>query len=323
MEGPDLVVLRTPVMLRGIDFKRMWGSSRFSRSDHPFRSDLWRIASAGAETDRSRELSPRPRHSGGNGRAAQSAGEWAEPVIRSLITLKALTYRPSGGIVAAPTTSLPERLGGTRNWDYRFCWLRDATFTLLTLMNAGYYEDARAWREWLLRAAAGDPAQMQIMYGITGERRLTEWAVPWLSGYEDAQPVASAMPRQINCSSTFMAKSSMRSIKRIAAGWLAARGRLDVAAGIAQHLEAVWSKRDAGIWEVRSAPQHFTYSKVMAWVAFDRAVKDVEPSAWTVRSNVGGRSETDPRGSLSLASTPKSAHSCRATAQRIWMQAHC
>ena len=138
--------------------------------------------------------------------------------MRSLITLKALTYAPTGGMVAAPTTSLPECIGGARNWDYRFCWLRDATLTLLALMNAGYYDEARMWRDWLLRAAAGSPQQIQIMYGIRGERRLTEWEVPWLPGYEDRSRCASAMPRTINCSSIFSARSWTRCTRRARAG---------------------------------------------------------------------------------------------------------
>ena len=206
----------------------------------------------------------------------QGSGEWVEPVIRSLITLKALTYGPTGGIVAATTTSLPEQLGGARNWDYRFCWLRDATFTLLALMNCGYYEEAGAWRSWLLRAVAGDPAQVQIMYGIHGERRLTELTLAWLGGYEGAKPVrignAAATQIQLDIYGEVMDALYHARLSGIAAkheAW-------DVQCELLKHLEPIWSEPDEGIWEVRGGPQHFTYSKVMGWVAFDRAIKNVE-----------------------------------------------
>ena len=203
-------------------------------------------------------------------------GEWSAAVCRSLITLKALTYAPTGGIVAAPTTSLPEKIGGVRNWDYRHCWLRDATLTLLAFMNAGYYDEARAWREWLLRAVAGSPGQMQIMYGIGGERRMPEWEIPWLSGYEGSKPVrvgnAAAAQLQLDVYGELM-----DALYQACKGGLAGN---DVAWGLQHallvHLEKAWTRPDEGIWEVRGPPRQFTHSKLLAWVAFDRAVKMVE-----------------------------------------------
>jgi GH15 family glucan-1,4-alpha-glucosidase len=203
-------------------------------------------------------------------------GEWAGAVRRSLITLKALTYAPTGGMVAAPTTSLPERIGGVRNWDYRYCWLRDATLTLLALMGAGYYDEASAWREWLVRAVAGMPEQMQIMYGLAGERRLPELEVPWLAGYEGSTPVrignAASAQLQLDVYGEVI-DALYQGCKGGLAGhdtaWRLQRALLD-------HLAKVWTEPDAGLWEVRAPPRHFTYSKIMAWVAFDRAVKMVE-----------------------------------------------
>jgi GH15 family glucan-1,4-alpha-glucosidase len=203
-------------------------------------------------------------------------GEWSAIVRRSLITLKALTYAPSGGIVAAPTTSLPERIGGVRNWDYRICWLRDATLTLLALMDAGYYDEAKAWREWLLRAVAGSPAQMQIMYGIAGERRLPELELPWLPGYAGSTPVrvgnAAAAQLQLDVYGEVMDalyQGCKGGLARHDAAWAMQRALLE-------HLETTWQEPDEGIWEVRGPRRAFTYSKIMAWVAFDRAVKMVE-----------------------------------------------
>ncbi|WP_448207097.1 glycoside hydrolase family 15 protein [Azospirillum sp. sgz302134] len=201
---------------------------------------------------------------------------WAGAVRRSLITLKALTYRPTGGIVAAPTTSLPEQLGGVRNWDYRYCWLRDSTLTLQTLMNAGYYDEADAWRDWLLRAAAGSPDQLQIMYGLAGERRLMEWEADWLPGYEGASPVrvgnAASGQLQLDVYGEVMDtlhQARQGGLGNNHAGWQLQRA-------LVQHLEAIWNQPDEGIWETRGGRRHFTFSKIMAWAAIDRAVKSVE-----------------------------------------------
>jgi GH15 family glucan-1,4-alpha-glucosidase len=201
------------------------------------------------------------------------ARQYSDEVLRSLITLKALTFAPSGGIVAAATTSLPEQIGGRRNWDYRFCWIRDATLTLLALMGAGYYEEARAWRDWLVRAVAGSPTQLQIMYGVAGERRLTEWEVSWLSGYAGSRPVrignAAHSQQQLDVYGELM--DALYQSRR---GGLGENKRAwAVECALLDHLKDIWTEPDEGIWEVRGGPQQFTYSKIMAWVAFDRAIK--------------------------------------------------
>ena len=197
-------------------------------------------------------------------------------MLRSLITLKALTYAPTGGIVAAATTSLPEQLGGVRNWDYRYCWLRDSTFTLLALLNAGYREEAQAWRQWLLRAVAGTPAATNIMYGLAGERRLPELELAWLPGYGGARPVriGNAAARQFQLDIYGEVLDVMYHSRRFGlqpdeAGW-----RLEEA--LVAFVETAWERPDEGIWEVRGPRRHFTHSKVMAWVALDRAIKTVE-----------------------------------------------
>jgi len=203
-------------------------------------------------------------------------GEWREAVRRSLIVLKALTYAPTGGIVAAPTTSLPEKLGGVRNWDYRYCWLRDATLTLLALLNSGYVEEASEWRNWLLRAVAGDPADLQTMYTVLGERRLTELELDWLPGYEGSAPVrignAASAQLQLDVYGEVLDalfQGRKRGLPVDADSWALQKQLLG-------YLERVWREPDHGIWEVRGPKQHFTHSKVMAWVAFDRAVRGVE-----------------------------------------------
>src|ERR671937_2471283 len=203
-------------------------------------------------------------------------GEWREAVHHSLMVLKALTYSPTGGMVAAPTTSLPEQLGGVRNWDYRYCWLRDATLTLLAFLNAGYKDEARAWRDWLLRAAAGDPADIQIMYGVAGERRITELELPWLPGYERSKPVrignAAMTQFQLDVYGEVMDAMHQGRVHELEVSkeaWVLQRHLLD-------HLEHAWKEPDEGIWEVRGPRRHFTHSKVMAWVAFDRGVQAAE-----------------------------------------------
>jgi GH15 family glucan-1,4-alpha-glucosidase len=199
-------------------------------------------------------------------------GEWRDEVLQSLIVLKALTFAPTGGIVAAPTTSLPEQIGGVRNWDYRYCWLRDATFTLYALKVGGYTDESIAWRNWLLRAVAGDPAALQIMYGPAGERRLVELELPWLPGYEQSQPVrignAASSQLQIDVYGEVM--DAMLLAPRCGAD--PDRASWELQLELMKGLERVWDEPDEGIWEVRGPRRHFTHSKVMAWVAFDRAI---------------------------------------------------
>ncbi len=205
-------------------------------------------------------------------------GPWREAVIRSLITLKALTYEPTGGIVAAATTSLPEWIGGVRNWDYRYCWLRDATFTLMALLHCGYTDEAWAWREWLLRAVAGDPAVVQIMYGLAGERRLSEFELDWLPGYENSKPVrvGNAASRQFQLdvygevvNAMYQARLAGVAPSDDGNGW-------NVGKVLLKSVEDLWVEPDEGIWEVRGPKQHFVHSKVMAWVAIDRGIKAAE-----------------------------------------------
>ena len=275
--GPDMAVLHAPVAMHGENFKTVSNFTvkvgerlPFVLSYAPSHEPLPKALDAEAL------LKDAETFWCGWTRTNRITGPWNEAVCRSLITLKALTFEATGGMVAAPTTSLPEHLGGPRNWDYRFCWLRDATLTLLALMNAGYFDEARKWRDWLLRAAAGSPRQIQIMYGIRGERRLTEWEVPWLPGYEQSKPVrvGNAAYRQLQLDvfgevMDALHQARLGGLGGHEAGW-------DLERELLAHLEKIWRLPDEGIWEVRSAPEHFTYSKVMAWVAYDRAIKSAE-----------------------------------------------
>ncbi len=277
--GPDMLVLRSASDLHAVDHRT---GSRFTvgagerlcyrLSFQPSHLPLQPAVDADrclAETERYwREFAERCPH----------VGAWTPLVKRSLLTLKAMTYAPTGGIVAAVTTSLPEQLGGERNWDYRYCWLRDATMTLLAFMNLGYYEEAAAWRKWLMRSVAGNPEQMQIMYGLAGERRLPEQTLPWLAGYEGSAPVrignGAATQRQLDVYGEVadaMSQAIRAGLPRHPRG--AAIFRV-----ILPYLESIWEQPDEGIWEIRGAPQHFTHSKVMAWVAFDRAANLAEPT---------------------------------------------
>ncbi len=275
--GPDLLVLRTPVPLRGenlttradfvvaegeqVPFALSWSPSHLPIPDP--------IDAGGAIEDATKSWQA---WSG----QCRDRGPWAEAVDRSLVTLQALSYAPTGGIVAAVTTSLPEQLGGQRNWDYRCCWLRDATFTLQALMNSGHVEGAQAWRDWLLRAIAGNPSQIQILYGLAGERQLNEWEIPWLPGYEGAAPVrvgnAAAAQSQLDVYGEVMDVLH----QAVKAGIAASDAAWRLQCALIEHLETIWQQPDEGIWEVRGGPRHFTHSKVMCWVAFDRAVRMAE-----------------------------------------------
>ena len=275
--GPDMVLINTPVELEGKDLTTVGEFvvnagdfvpfvMTFMPSHLPPRSPV-NPRKALDDTERFwREWSQKNRY----------RGEWQNPVERSLITLKALTYKPTGGIVAAPTTSLPEQIRGERNWDYRYCWLRDATFTLLALMDAGYFEEAGAWRDWLLRAAAGSPSQMQIMYGLGGERVLRENEIEWLPGFENSKPVrvGNAAYRQLQLDVYGEVMDALHQGRR--GGLARSLEWWGLQQALIKHLATVWQQPDQGMWEVRGGPQHFTYSKVMAWVAVDRAIKSAE-----------------------------------------------
>ena len=285
--GPDGLILRSPIETRGKDlttvakfevkkgdripFVLTWFASheeppKAVTADHALRDteDFWSRWS----------------------KSCHRKTPWEDAIVRSLVVLKGLTYAPTGGLVAALTTSLPEEIGGVRNWDYRYCWLRDAAFTLIAFMNAGYKDEARQWREWLLRAIAGMPSQMQIMYGVHGERRLEEFEVPWLEGYENSKPVrvgnAASHQFQMDVYGEVLAamhRAQLEGIENDESDWA-------LQEGLMKFLEANWQKPDYGIWEIRGEPRHFTHSKMMAWLAFDRAIKLAEACNCTVRENI-------------------------------------
>jgi GH15 family glucan-1,4-alpha-glucosidase len=275
--GPDMTVLRTPVKVRGENMTTVADFDVSAGETVPF------VLTYGpshlevpAPIDPQQALCDTEAFWTEWVSHCTYEGSRRDTVIRSLITLKALTYAPTGGIVAAPTTSLPEKLGGSRNWDYRFCWLRDATFTLLALMNSGYYDEAMAWHNWLLRSVAGAPENMQIMYGILGQRRLIEWEAGWLPGYEGARPVrignAAHAQLQLDVYGELLDvfhQSRMAKLKLDDGSWA-------MECQFLKHLANIWDQPDSGIWEIRGDGKHYVSSKVMTWVAFDRAIKSAE-----------------------------------------------
>jgi GH15 family glucan-1,4-alpha-glucosidase len=275
--GPDSVWLRTPVPVRGENWTSLADFTVAEGERVPFML-TWHASHRPAprRIDPVRALGDTEAWWGDWASGIQYTGGWQDAVIRSLLTLKALTYAPTGGIVAAPTTSLPEQLGGVRNWDYRYCWLRDATFTLSALMLAGLTDEARAWREWLLRAVAGQPRQLQILYGVAGERRVTEEELGWLGGYEGSRPVrvGNAAVGQFQLDVFGEVMDTLHLGRHI--GLESDQPTWDLQRALLDFLESQWREPDEGIWEIRGPRRHFTHSKVMAWVALDRAIKAVE-----------------------------------------------
>jgi GH15 family glucan-1,4-alpha-glucosidase len=274
--GPHMALLRTPAPLRGEDMTTVSEFTAEAGATTPFVLSFGLShRRAPSRIDPERALRAARAHWTEWSKASRVEGPYVEIMQRSLLTLKALTYAPTGGLVAAPTTSLPEQFGGTRNWDYRYCWMRDAALTLLTLMNAGHFEEAKAWAQWARRAVAGAPGEMQIMYGIAGERRLHEWQADWLPGYENSAPVriGNDAHQQFQLDVYGELMDAFHHARR---GGLVGDATWQVQLAIIDHIAKVWRIPDSGIWEVRSRPQHFTFSKVMAWVAMDRAVKAVE-----------------------------------------------
>jgi GH15 family glucan-1,4-alpha-glucosidase len=276
VSGPNAITFRTAVPLTSQDYTTV-GEFPISEGQ----SEVFRLSSYPSHEDEPGDADSLNMLSATEQRWRDWAGrcscqlEWRDPVLRSLITLKALTYGPTGGILAAPTTSLPESLGGPRNWDYRFCWLRDSTFTLYALLISGYTDEARAWREWLLRAIAGHPQDTQIMYGVAGERILTELELPWLSGYEKSAPVrignAASQQFQLDVYGEVIDTLHVArkyKLERNDDAWRLQSALMDF-------LESGWKQPDEGIWEVRGPRRDFTHSKVMAWVAVDRSVKEI------------------------------------------------
>jgi GH15 family glucan-1,4-alpha-glucosidase len=272
--GPDMLVVRSPIAVEG---EGMHSVARFAvgaGDSVPFvmawgASHLPPPAALDAHQELKDSLAFWEDWSG----RCNDSGEWSDIVRRSLIVLKGLSYLPTGGIVAAPTTSLPEQLGGERNWDYRFCWARDATFVLSALVNAGYHDEASAWREWVRRAVAGSPGQLQVLYGLAGERRLEEYELPWLAGYEGAKPVRVGNAASAQFQLDIFGELVGAFAHAVRHGVALQPDADDVQTVFLEHLESIWRQRDEGIWEIRGEPRHFVHSKVMAWLAFQRAAE--------------------------------------------------
>lgn len=275
--GPHMLVLDSEVPLRGRDMKTI-GSFAMSKGERVTFVLSYQASylPAAVSPDPDALLSATENFWTDWSGRCKAVGGYSGMLERSLITLKALTFGPSGGVVAAPTTSLPEQIGGSRNWDYRFCWIRDATLTLLALMRSGYHAEARAWRDWLIRAVAGSPAQLQIMYGVAGERNLAEREVSGLAGYENSRPVriGNAAHTQLQLD---VFGELMDALYQARCGGLAENERAwAIECILLDHLAKIWTSPDQGIWESRSPPKHYTYSKVMCWLAFDRGIKSAQ-----------------------------------------------
>ncbi len=273
--GPNMVVVRTDVKLHGRDMRSVGDFTVAAGQTVAFVLSFGESHRAPPQAvDAMAALADTAAHWEAFIGRCRYHGRYTSAVRRSLLTLKALTFAPTGGIVAAPTTSLPEQLGGPRNWDYRFCWLRDASLTLYALMDAGYTEEAVAWRDWLQRSVAGSASQIQIMYGLHGERSLEERELPWLAGYEGSAPVrvgnAASGQVQLDVFGEVLEalhQARRRGLKPAPHGWALQRN-------IVAHLADIWQEPDEGMWEIRGEAQHFTFSKIMAWVAVDRMIKD-------------------------------------------------
>ena len=277
MAGPERIFLDTPVELRGEELRTRAEFVVNAGQEVPFILTWSHSYNAlPARTDAQHIVDKVTRSWQKWSSGFTGDGRYSDAVLRSLITLKALTHHRTGGIVAAATTSLPEEIGGARNWDYRFCWLRDSTFTLYALLESGFIDEARAWRDWLLRAIAGDADQMQILYGVAGERRITEFELPELPGYQGSRPVrignAAAHQLQLDVHGEvldLMYQARKKGLEDLDAAWALQKSLMN-------HLEKIWMEPDEGIWEVRGPRRHFVHSKVMAWVAVDRAVRTIE-----------------------------------------------
>lgn len=270
--GPNLLALRTSAPLRGEDMRTVGHFKVKKGQTVPFTlsyAESHRDVPAPIDVRKALHATDRFWQKWASGCRIDDDA----PIMRSLLTLKALTYRPTGGMIAALTTSLPEWIGGERNWDYRYCWLRDATYTLLAFLNAGYVEEAKNWQNWLMRVIAGAPSQVQTLYGVAGERRLDEWTLAWLKGYENSRPVRVGNAAALQVQLDIFGELADVMVQARRGGLPEAPRQGEIRKALLDHLETAWKSPDEGIWEIRGEPRHFTHSKAMTWCAFDRASK--------------------------------------------------